>query len=1266
MLPSYERLFGDLDFQEGDEARSVYSPAAYLVDLLRLLEGAFEHSSLLERRADLKDVVLDARNTFTETPYLDIVNEVLERLIGDNPYETLRTLTYPFAAPFSLVNERLKRELQHLQVDPASLYRLFGADERVVARLTLGLSIEDAELVATPVTTEPELLAYYGVQQLDDLRDPERLRRITGLAADELPDLATATFDTFERLNRLVRLAGRTGLTYTDARLLVTTCCAGAVDLLTIATAVRLERAHGLEMAEVCALVAPEPLPEQSAKDLARSIALSESDLGYAVQRLEPGLFQGGRVSAEGIPPLQRVAKLASLFGVSVTELFGVLDALVGQGEDPFSALRTGDGMLALTESLSSIESWMQAGGFGAQELNDILGGRAALADTEEEGVLASLGEAFEDVALAPDLFVSSRFGRRASEVIHDVVSTCDDGVVSPNNDRLLRLDRDKAAEAAYDAITQLGDLAKEDFQSLGLDERLTAKIYAQLVFSGRLNADGTLGTATGPLTADFEGFREPLFKLIGTLVNGTASLYPSDLGELMGLERQAELYDNLIYNGYLDGDGEILDQEFFLGENAASFAVNADLSDVAQGVEAVIAEQVARFATDELIVDPAPFDGLDQVGLLESLRFNGYIDERGRFLDKGALLDTPLRDFGIALEFYPRRRHLLETLKGQVAAFRTELYTFVPGDFSDVADAAFAQWIIDALDGEELGEGPFTPAERLVIEQRVAEVGEDRRPYLLDLGAITALGFADGERDALVALLTAAGHLDEDLAIPPERLDYFRNVGNALDFTLPGMADFEKDVFFLLHALATELAAGVGEIVDTLLRQATQQAQAMYGVLADAFGLPTATAQAICAAVTGGQDQALDTLANPQKTKYRRMRRFALLAAKLGLDPDQVAAAFREQDLVAKYPESLALPPGVDRFDALLESGDGHVYVFGPQGFWTYTGGVLDPRPRPLTDLSPHFAGMSRVDAAFRLPDGEEWIVGGAQALVREPGSVRWAARDQVWGRVRNAFDDAKKIDAAWVDRDGRTYLFAGDQYVRYSTGDYTLVDEGYPRTWQGRVPLFQDRDGRDHFATDPWGRIRNAFDGAGQVDAAYTDGAVSYLVRGDQVVAYSDSVENDGVHVDDGYPQRWAEAGVTAAFTDAAGTRHLIREGERWGAVAPWGESVDAAFVGLDGRTYLFGGGRYLRYTGDVYDKADVGYPRAIPGDWGGLTRVDAAFVLDGTTYLFSGDQYVRYSTRDYRTPDPGYPRPLSDNWWNVPGSTTVDAVLTGRDGL
>ena len=60
-----------------DQARSVHSPAAYLADLLQLLDDRFERSALAEARPQITEVPLDATNTFTEVPYLDIVNKVL-------------------------------------------------------------------------------------------------------------------------------------------------------------------------------------------------------------------------------------------------------------------------------------------------------------------------------------------------------------------------------------------------------------------------------------------------------------------------------------------------------------------------------------------------------------------------------------------------------------------------------------------------------------------------------------------------------------------------------------------------------------------------------------------------------------------------------------------------------------------------------------------------------------------------------------------------------------------------------------------------------------------------------------------------------------------------------------------------------------------------------------------------------------------------------------------------------------------------------------
>lgn len=66
------------------ECASVFSPAAYFVDLLEELDkvkGADSKSlrdKLLERRADLSLLELSYANTKILIPYLDLVNEVME------------------------------------------------------------------------------------------------------------------------------------------------------------------------------------------------------------------------------------------------------------------------------------------------------------------------------------------------------------------------------------------------------------------------------------------------------------------------------------------------------------------------------------------------------------------------------------------------------------------------------------------------------------------------------------------------------------------------------------------------------------------------------------------------------------------------------------------------------------------------------------------------------------------------------------------------------------------------------------------------------------------------------------------------------------------------------------------------------------------------------------------------------------------------------------------------------------------------------------
>ncbi|NES82166.1 MAG: hypothetical protein F6K10_12625 [Moorea sp. SIO2B7] len=166
-IPNYADLFGNIDFKKGDEFRSVYSPAAYLVDLLQLLDDEFSEISDFkqDRRSDIYFIDLDAENTTTLIPYLDIVNEVLEgRINSENVYETLENAAYPFNMPFSLDKEKVKNHLHHLGISAHELRRLFATttDYTTVAREYLGLSTAEWDKVVTAAADDNAVFDDYG------------------------------------------------------------------------------------------------------------------------------------------------------------------------------------------------------------------------------------------------------------------------------------------------------------------------------------------------------------------------------------------------------------------------------------------------------------------------------------------------------------------------------------------------------------------------------------------------------------------------------------------------------------------------------------------------------------------------------------------------------------------------------------------------------------------------------------------------------------------------------------------------------------------------------------------------------------------------------------------------------------------------------------------------------------------------------------------------------------------------------------------------
>ena len=97
-FPTMASLFGNLDFCQCDDCRSVLSPAAYFVDVLEFLNKSGANSKgytpldvligkdtvVPGRRPDLAALPLSCENTNTAMPYIDLVNEILEYYIANS------------------------------------------------------------------------------------------------------------------------------------------------------------------------------------------------------------------------------------------------------------------------------------------------------------------------------------------------------------------------------------------------------------------------------------------------------------------------------------------------------------------------------------------------------------------------------------------------------------------------------------------------------------------------------------------------------------------------------------------------------------------------------------------------------------------------------------------------------------------------------------------------------------------------------------------------------------------------------------------------------------------------------------------------------------------------------------------------------------------------------------------------------------------------------------------------------------------------------
>ncbi|MBW4680588.1 MAG: hypothetical protein KME19_10785 [Microcoleus vaginatus WJT46-NPBG5] len=221
-FPSYQQLFGSLDYLQCDPCQSISSPAAYFVDLMRIVDqyitqpnqGNQGFSSLSDRRPDLEQIPLTCDNTNDTVPYTQIVNEVLEKKLkndlGVDVYEHLAQAKYPHTLPFNLYIEQTKIYLNHLNTNLADIYATINpqeSDSKTWAQAYLGLTPQELDLliIAPPpdYLTMEYLSDRYGVDvstaNMGGLTQKGTFLKQTGLSCQELNELLYQNLSAQER-----------------------------------------------------------------------------------------------------------------------------------------------------------------------------------------------------------------------------------------------------------------------------------------------------------------------------------------------------------------------------------------------------------------------------------------------------------------------------------------------------------------------------------------------------------------------------------------------------------------------------------------------------------------------------------------------------------------------------------------------------------------------------------------------------------------------------------------------------------------------------------------------------------------------------------------------------------------------------------------------------------------------------------------------------------------------------------------------------------
>lgn len=234
-------------------------------------------------------------------------------------------------------------------------------------------------------------------------------------------------------------------------------------------------------------------------------------------------------------------------------------------------------------------------------------------------------------------------------------------------------------------------------------------------------------------------------------------------------------------------------------------------------------------------------------------------------------------------------------------------------------------------------------------------------------------------------------------------------------------------------------------------------------------------------------------------------------------------------------------------------------------------------------------------LDRNHQFRTGQKLHLRDALAFVDDDWSGYPKKIKKAWDGLPSSFQSHINAAVKWPSNN-KIYLFKGDKYVRYDTGEGEM-DAGYPKSisaaWRGFPASFTNN-----------------------IDAAvgWPNKNRLYFFKGDEYIRYDTSKNR----VDPGYPKK-----ISAGWSTLPRSFH---------------SNIDAAVLWPNGKIYFFKGSNYVRYDAGR-NRVDAGYPKPIAGNWNGFTsefhnKVSAAVMFPNEySYYFSDNMYIKYNTTTFK---------------------------------